>query len=34
MQAHVATLLQPQTLDCSKPSTTRAIPPVISAVPR
>ena len=34
MQAQVATLLQPHALDCSKPSTTSAIPPVIRAVPR
>ena len=34
MQAHVVTLLQPHTLDCSKPRMTSAIPPVIIAVPR
>jgi hypothetical protein len=34
MQAQVATLPQPHTLDCWKPSTVRPIPPVIRAVPR
>ena len=34
MHAQVATLPQPHTLDCSKPSTVRAMPPVINAVPR
>ena len=34
MQTQVAGLLQPHTLDCSKPSTISPIPPVIRAVPR
>ena len=34
IEPQVAALLQPHTLDCSKPSTSRPIAPLIRTVPR